>query len=147
MGAEERAFDLSRRRTSGEDEEDDDRYFDESGKWAPPHTISEEAQLRYARRCMTILAENTPRQSEFVVVDGKRYRLRWDTRELVLIKTCDRDQTRVKSLSRTKSLTRSKSQILRGQKENDPASQPPVPLPSPPEYAEAMGQIIIGQAL
>lgn len=53
------------------------------GKWRPSDTLTPEANLRYARRCMAILCEDSPRQSDYIVKDGKRYRLVWDTRKLV----------------------------------------------------------------
>lgn len=53
------------------------------GKWRPPNTLTPEANLRYARRCMAILCEDSPRQSEYVIKDGKRYRLVWAKKELV----------------------------------------------------------------
>ena len=54
-----------------------------TGKWRPSNTLTPEANLRYARRCMAILYEDSPRQSDYIVKDGKRYRLAWDTRKLV----------------------------------------------------------------
>lgn len=53
------------------------------GKWRPSNTLTPEANMRYARRCLAILCEDSPRQSDYVVKDGKRYRLVWDTKKLV----------------------------------------------------------------
>ncbi|KAL7276080.1 hypothetical protein RUND412_000927 [Rhizina undulata] len=65
-----------------------DRCITEDGKWCPPPTITAEANLRYARRCMAVLCGDAPRQSDYVVVDGQRYKLLWEKKEMVLDKCC-----------------------------------------------------------
>lgn len=40
--------------------------------------------MRYARRCMAILCGDAPRQSDYIVKDGKRYKLSWERKEMVL---------------------------------------------------------------
>ncbi|KAI5854563.1 hypothetical protein BZA05DRAFT_318830, partial [Tricharina praecox] len=68
------------RSTAAEPEE---HAFDEAGKWAPQSRITREANMRFARRCMAVLCADSPRQSEFVVVKGKRYRIMWETKKMV----------------------------------------------------------------
>ncbi|KAI5795689.1 hypothetical protein EDC01DRAFT_782217 [Geopyxis carbonaria] len=57
--------------------------FDEEGKWCPRRRITPEANLRYAKRCMAVLCGDAPRQSDFVIVQGKRYRLSWTKRKMI----------------------------------------------------------------
>lgn len=40
--------------------------------------------MRYARRCMAILCGDAPRQSDYIIKDGKRYRLSWEKKEMIL---------------------------------------------------------------
>lgn len=40
--------------------------------------------MRYARRCMAILCGDAPRQSDYIIKDGKRYKLSWEKKEMVL---------------------------------------------------------------
>ncbi|KAI9823886.1 MAG: hypothetical protein M1832_002203 [Thelocarpon impressellum] len=54
------------------------------GKWCPSHNWTYARHVRYARRCMTNLWSNAPRQSDIIVKDGKRWKIRWDLGELVL---------------------------------------------------------------
>ena len=54
------------------------------GKWSPPRILTAEANIRYARRCMAVLCGDSPRQSNYVVRDGKRYKIVWERREMVL---------------------------------------------------------------
>ncbi|CUS07039.1 unnamed protein product, partial [Tuber aestivum] len=54
------------------------------GKWSPPHILTAEANIRYARRCMTVLCGDAPRKSNYLVQDGKRYKIVWEKREMVL---------------------------------------------------------------
>jgi len=61
----------------------EEHAFDAAGKWAPRSGITREADLRLARRCVAVLCADAPRQSEFVVVKGKRYRIMWETKEMV----------------------------------------------------------------
>jgi hypothetical protein len=61
----------------------EEHAFDEAGKWAPRSRITREANLRLARRCVAVLCADAPRQSEFVVVKGKRYRIMWETKKMV----------------------------------------------------------------
>ncbi|KAG0639624.1 hypothetical protein HOY80DRAFT_1044349 [Tuber brumale] len=55
-----------------------------SGKWSPPRILTAEANIRYARRCMAVLCGDAPRRSNYVVQDGKRYKIIWEKREMVL---------------------------------------------------------------
>ncbi|RPA84429.1 PH domain-like protein [Ascobolus immersus RN42] len=49
-----------------------------------PHRISEQANLRYAKRCMPNLPANAPRQSDFLITgDGKRWKIDWDHKQLI----------------------------------------------------------------
>ncbi|KAF8471730.1 hypothetical protein BDZ91DRAFT_629277, partial [Kalaharituber pfeilii] len=52
-------------------------------KWRPVNTLTPEANLRYARRCMAVLCGNSPRQSNFIIKDGRRYRIIWEKKEIV----------------------------------------------------------------
>ncbi|KAF8429058.1 hypothetical protein EV426DRAFT_543080, partial [Tirmania nivea] len=54
-----------------------------SGKWRPSNTLTPEANLRYVRRCMAVLRDDSPRLSDYIVKDGRRYRLAWEKRQLV----------------------------------------------------------------
>lgn len=71
----------SRRPTQPQQEEN---CFSESGKWAPAQNFTAEANMRYARRCMAILCGDAPRQSDYIIKDGKRYKLSWEKKEMVL---------------------------------------------------------------
>lgn len=66
----------------------DDRSEDDGasggGKWAPSPRVSPEANMRYARRCMAVLSRDAPRKTQFVVKDGKRYRIVWEKQQMVL---------------------------------------------------------------
>ncbi|KAI5845187.1 hypothetical protein DFP73DRAFT_512855 [Morchella snyderi] len=53
-----------------------------SGKWAPAQAVTAEANMRYARRCMAVLVGDAPRQSDYVIQDGKRYRLVYEKKTL-----------------------------------------------------------------
>ncbi|CAZ86586.1 unnamed protein product [Tuber melanosporum] len=57
-----------------------------SEKWSPPRILTAEANIRYTRRCMAVLCGDAPRQSNYVVQDGKRYKIIWEKREMVLEK-------------------------------------------------------------
>jgi len=49
-----------------------------------PHRVSEQANLRYAKRCMPNLSANAPRQSDYLITgDGKRWKIDWDRKQLV----------------------------------------------------------------
>ncbi|KAI9657579.1 MAG: hypothetical protein M1829_006887 [Trizodia sp. TS-e1964] len=52
------------------------------GKWRPHSRWTEAHDLRYARRCMAILCGNSPRKSEVVVKDGKKWRIDWTLKKL-----------------------------------------------------------------
>ncbi|KAI9850413.1 MAG: hypothetical protein M1838_005690 [Thelocarpon superellum] len=52
-------------------------------KWCPPHNWSYARHVVYARRCMTNLWDNAPRQSDIIVKDGKRWKINWDRGQLV----------------------------------------------------------------
>jgi len=52
-------------------------------KWRPLNTLTPEANLRYVRRCMAVLRDESPRLSDYIIKDGRRYRLAWDKRQLV----------------------------------------------------------------
>ena len=56
---------------------------DENGKWAPRNAFSREAQMRYAQRCMAVLCADAPRQSDYVIFQGQRYRLMWESKMMV----------------------------------------------------------------
>ncbi|KAF8442721.1 hypothetical protein BGX38DRAFT_1095923 [Terfezia claveryi] len=53
------------------------------GKWRPSNTLTPEANLRYVRRCMAVLRDDSPRLSDYIIKDGRRYRVAWDKRQLV----------------------------------------------------------------
>ncbi|KAH8155639.1 uncharacterized protein LAJ45_00649 [Morchella importuna] len=53
-----------------------------TGKWAPAQAVTAEANMRYARRCMAVLVGDAPRQSDYVIQDGKRYRLVYEKKLL-----------------------------------------------------------------
>ncbi|RPB27695.1 PH domain-like protein [Terfezia boudieri ATCC MYA-4762] len=53
------------------------------GKWRPSDTLTPEANLRYARRCMAVLRDDSPRLSDYIIKDGRRYRVAWDKKQLV----------------------------------------------------------------
>lgn len=57
--------------------------FDEDGKWAPQLRYTNEDNVRYAKRCMAVLCADAPRQNNFIVVNGKLCRLKWETQEIV----------------------------------------------------------------
>jgi len=61
----------------------EEHAFDEAGKWAPRSRITREANMRFARRCMAVLCADAPRQSDFVVVTDKLYRILWETKKMV----------------------------------------------------------------
>lgn len=65
-------------------QQEEENCFSESGKWAPAQNITAEANMRYARRCMAILCGDAPRQSDYIIKDGKRYKLSWEKKEMVL---------------------------------------------------------------
>ncbi|KAI9750751.1 MAG: hypothetical protein M4579_006323 [Chaenotheca gracillima] len=52
------------------------------GKWNPHHTWTEAHNIRYARRCMSVLCSDAPRQSDVIVKFGRRWKIRWDLGEL-----------------------------------------------------------------
>ena len=54
-----------------------------SGKWRPSNTLTPEANLRYVRRCMAVLRDDSPRLSNYIIKDGRRYRVAWDKKQLV----------------------------------------------------------------
>jgi hypothetical protein len=71
------------RRARTQQPEEEEPPFDADGKWAPRAQITREANLRFARRCMAILARDAPRQSDFVVFNGKRYRLLYERKKML----------------------------------------------------------------
>lgn len=46
-------------------------------------TVPEEANLRYAKRCMAVLMSDAPRQSDWIIYANKRWKCLWDKREMV----------------------------------------------------------------
>lgn len=62
---------------------EEENCFSESGKWAPAQILTPEANMRYARRCMAILCGDAPRQSDYVIKDGKRYKIVWEKKVMV----------------------------------------------------------------
>ncbi|RPA71990.1 PH domain-like protein [Ascobolus immersus RN42] len=53
----------------------------------PLQRVSDQANLRYARRCMAVLCADQPRQSNYVIFRGEWVRIEWEKRKLVRIKT------------------------------------------------------------
>jgi len=56
---------------------------EDSGKWQGCSNVSREANLRFARRCMAVLTADAPRQTEFVMHKGMRYKLVVERRGMV----------------------------------------------------------------
>lgn len=54
----------------------------ETGKWRPVHRWTALYDLIYAKRCMAILASNSPRKSKFVMIKGKEWIVDWATGNL-----------------------------------------------------------------
>ena len=57
--------------------------FDRDGKWAPRSALTREDNMRLARRCAAELFADAPRQSDWVVVKGKRFRLVYESKKMV----------------------------------------------------------------
>ncbi|KAH0537396.1 hypothetical protein FGG08_005795 [Glutinoglossum americanum] len=55
----------------------------DDGKWRPPHRWTTARDIRYAQRCMAILCGDTPRQSDLIIKDGKRWKINWVEERLV----------------------------------------------------------------
>lgn len=72
------AFRITRRTTPQPEE-----AFDHDGKWAPPSAFTREDNLRLARRCAAELFADAPRQSDWVVVKGQRFRLVYESKKMV----------------------------------------------------------------
>ncbi|KAI5801838.1 hypothetical protein FPQ18DRAFT_250804 [Pyronema domesticum] len=58
-------------------------FVPEGAKWSPRRGLTREANLRLARRCVAELMADAPRISDFVVMDGKRYKILWEQRRIV----------------------------------------------------------------
>jgi hypothetical protein len=54
-----------------------------TGKWRPGSRVTREAQLRFARRCMAVLTADAPRQSDYVMHGGTRYKLDYEMRTMI----------------------------------------------------------------
>ncbi|KAI9806249.1 MAG: hypothetical protein M1825_006364 [Sarcosagium campestre] len=75
-------------REEDEEEEDDSTTASENssmsdGKWCPVHQWTPAQQARYVRRCMVTLCSESPRRSDFVIMEGMRFKISWDTKMLV----------------------------------------------------------------
>jgi hypothetical protein len=55
----------------------------DDGKWRPPHRWTMARDILYAQRCTTILCGDTPRQSDLIIKDGKRWKIDWAEERLV----------------------------------------------------------------
>jgi hypothetical protein len=53
------------------------------GKWHPHHHWTQFYDLMYAKKCMAILTDKSPRKSNLVVLKGKLWIVDWMTGELV----------------------------------------------------------------
>lgn len=54
-------------------------------KWSPPPTLTAHGNLMFARRCLAILPADAPRRSEYIVSEGKRWKLDWEAKCLMEI--------------------------------------------------------------
>lgn len=61
-----------------------------SGKWRPGSRVTREAQLRFARRCMAVLTADAPRQSDYVMHGGTRYKLDYEMRTMIKDSTVEK---------------------------------------------------------
>lgn len=111
--------------------------FSDNGKWCPPRTLTAEANLRYARRCMAVLCGDAPRQSDYIVVDGKRYQLLYESKAMVLDEVSSGIRTRtleeqVKTAIRGIETMMAQSSVdMKGKAVEGGVNFPPLP-----EYAE-----------
>jgi hypothetical protein len=121
------------RRTRTQPEEEEAPPFDADGKWAPRSPITREANLRFARRCMAILARDAPRQSEFVVVKGKRYRLLYESKKMVPDGSSEPEEPEAPSSSSWWGIRPGTA------KGKPPEDRDKPPLPRLPEYEEVVG--------
>ena len=51
----------------------------ETGKWRPEHQWSATYDMLYAKRCMAILTDRSPRKSDLVIMKGKQWVVDWAT--------------------------------------------------------------------
>jgi hypothetical protein len=49
------------------------------GKWRPDHQWTHFYDMMYARRCMAVLTERSPRKSNLVIMKGKQWVVDWST--------------------------------------------------------------------
>lgn len=54
----------------------------DSGKWMPRHQWTPFYDMLYAKRCMAILTSRSPRKSNLVILNGKRWTIDWSTGRL-----------------------------------------------------------------
>jgi len=71
------ALTTSRTNESSSDNEE------ETGKWHGCSRVSREANLRFARRCMAVLTADAPRQTDYVMHKGMRYKLVHEVKGMV----------------------------------------------------------------
>ncbi|KAF8251658.1 PH domain-like protein [Wilcoxina mikolae CBS 423.85] len=57
--------------------------LDHNGKWAPRHALTPQENMRLARRCVAELFADAPRQSDFIVDKGQRFKLLYESKEMV----------------------------------------------------------------
>ncbi|KAF8545167.1 hypothetical protein BDD12DRAFT_157243 [Trichophaea hybrida] len=57
--------------------------LDHNGKWAPRQALTPLENMRLARRCMAELFADTPRKSDFIVDKGRRFKLLYESKEMV----------------------------------------------------------------
>lgn len=51
----------------------------ETGKWRPRHQWGPLYDMQYAKRCMAILTERSPRKTNFLIMKGKQWIVDWAT--------------------------------------------------------------------
>lgn len=115
--------------------EEEEVPFDTNGKWAPRNRLTREANLRYARRCMAALTSDAPRQSEFVICKGKRYRLLYESKKMVPDGGEPEDTTAVHSGKRSATGKGKGKEPMAEERDKSP--------PRLPEYDEVVGVAMV----
>ncbi|KAI9645980.1 hypothetical protein NHQ30_005418 [Ciborinia camelliae] len=57
-------------------------FCPETGKWRPQHAWSPRYDMMYARKCMAILTNRSPRKSNYLIMKGKQWIVDWSTGSL-----------------------------------------------------------------
>lgn len=58
----------------------------EDGKWRPQHDWDSTYDIIYAKKCMAVLTETSPRKSRYMVFQGKKWLVDW---ERGLVRGCE----------------------------------------------------------